>query len=136
MKAQASAEFMISLGIMLLLFLLISGIASQRYEQARHERVHDAATAVLTTFVLNLNAIVIAGDGASLSLALPVGIDNNDDYSISILPSANMARITFSDPGGTTYYDLPLVSSAVTGRTDGINGTVTFQNMDGEVLLA
>ncbi len=135
MKAQVSVEFMISLSIMLLLFLLLSGIASQRFDQAMHERIDGSAKAVLATFVMNLNSVFIGGEGATLSIDLPLTIENNDGYAIHILPGTNLARITYANPGGMQYYDLPLITRATTGRTEGINGTVTFTNQDQEVLI-
>lgn len=135
MKAQASAEFMISLAIMLIIFLLLSGIASEHYVQARHERIDGAAKALLATFTMNVNAVVIAGDGATLDLSLPRGIDINEDYAISILPGTNMVRITYTNPGGMQYYDLPIVTRACSGRLEGINGTVMIENDDEGVHL-
>ncbi len=135
MKAQASAEFIISIGIMLVVFLALSGILMQQYDRYQDQRVDEAARTIIQRFTLQLAAVHIAGDGASATITLPASIDFPGDYNITVFPDARIARIDYNNPGWFTIKDAALPTSAITGRTSGINATVTFRNVNGVVVI-
>jgi hypothetical protein len=134
-RAQASAEFIISIGIMLVVFLALSGIITQQYDRYQLQRVDEAARAIIQTFTLHLTAVHVAGDGAKATITLPASIDTPNDYNITVFPDARIARIDYNNPGWFTTKDTALPTSAITGRTSGINSTVTLRNENGVIII-
>lgn len=134
-RAQASAEFIISIGIMLIVFLALSGIITQQYDRYQLQRVDEAARTIIQTFTLQLDAVYVAGDGAMATITLPASIDSANDYNITVFPDARIARINYNNPGWFTTKDTALPTSAITGRMSGINSTVTLRNVNGVVVI-
>ncbi len=133
MRGQASAEFMITLAIMLIVFLVLAGVASSRYDDASAESLKSRADELVKTLGLEINAVYLAGDNAERALVLPRGIDNEDDYSLFVFP-ANRSIVIVYD-GGNRTQSYKTVTGAITGRLSGINGTVFLSNIDGEVTI-
>jgi uncharacterized protein (UPF0333 family) len=134
-KGQMSAEFMLSLGIMLLVFLLLAGVASERYTQAQSEHIDGGARSILETFVMHVNAVHVSGDGAKAVLELSQSIDTPGDYNISIYPGSNLAMIIYDSPTGSKYYMTPMTTAAISGKISDIIGTVTITNEKEVIVL-
>jgi hypothetical protein len=135
MKGQASAEFIISIGIMLLVFLSLAGIVSEQFDRYQDMRIEGNALAIIESFAMQVNAVALAGDGAMSSITLPAGIDTDGDYNITIYPSNRIARISYANPGWFQSKDMPLNTAAISGTTEGIRAVVSLRNDNGVVII-
>jgi uncharacterized protein (UPF0333 family) len=135
-KGQMSAEFMLSLTIMLLVFLLLAGVASERYIQAQSERIDGGARVIVETFAMYVNAVHVAGDGAKVILDMPQSIERQGDYNISIQPGSNLAMIVYNSPAGSRYYIAPMTTAAIGGMMSAISGSITLTNQNEVIVVA
>ena len=83
-KAQLSADFVITLALILIIFLSITTTISGRYTQMLHESEKTYAKDIAEDFALNLNAIYLAGDGSRMEVFLPLTLKDSDNYEIDI----------------------------------------------------
>jgi uncharacterized protein (UPF0333 family) len=127
MRGQISLEFMVFIGILLLITSLASYIAVTNYTSIFDENVDRDARTVVAALATEINIASEIGDGYSHNFSLPVSLYGGINYSISVYEQR--AYITWIN----NTYSLPLLSYNTTGVVKKTNNMI--RNTRGVIII-
>lgn len=128
-------DFMITLAVMFVIFLVFAAVGSKRYVSAMSETNAILARETVSTFALHINALHRASNGAVQEVVLPLGINTPGDYRIDIYPSAHIVELTYTGDVDVRRFAYPVLTSNFNGTTSGINKSVTLRNNYGVIQI-
>ena len=134
-RGQVTAEFLVTLAVMLIIFLLMADIARDKYAQATLTSTNTRAQDVTNSFAYTINNVALGGDGTRGMAELPQGLFFPGDYKIDIYKTHHFVQITYTSAGKTRYYSYPILTSNINGSLTNINRTVYVVNSRGTVQI-
>lgn len=134
-RGQVIMDFMITLSVMFIIFLVFAAMSSRRYTSAMSEVDAIAAREVVSTLALHINALHRASNGASQDVVLPLGINKPGDYRIDIYPSAHVIELTFNSTADYKRFAYPVLTSRFNGTLTNITRSVRLRNNQGVIQI-
>ncbi len=131
-KAQISVEFLIIIGVALIMFMFLFKIAADKSQQFAVQSSQLYAKQLTDKVAQNVNSIYLAGNGASKTIILPETMMNNLDYSINFYPDYNLVEINYSNGKYASFLFVPEIQTNLTN----INYPITIENNNGVVLIS
>ncbi len=129
MKGQTSMEFIIFVGVMLMLFSLASYVAVTSLNDITTESEITGARNVASTLASEINLAKEVGTGYKHTFSLPAYLYSSTNYSIN-LSDSRFVRVEWKN----RFYLLPTIAENVTGtaKSDGnviknIDGVIRFE---------
>lgn len=126
-KAQASAEFMAYVVMLLVVLLVAAFIAINTTEDVRTESANNDAKRIAYVVASEINMANEIGDGYTRRFFIPEQLKNGENFSLNVASQ----RITVS--WSNANYSLPLTASNITGSP--IKGYNTMKNIGGVVVF-
>lgn len=127
MKAQISTEFMVYIGILLIIMSFAAFFAIRTSTDLRMESINTDAKRVAGIVATEINTAVEVGDGYSRTFFLPPQAYGNTNYTLDIL----FQRVYIFWEGRS--YSLPVLAENITGVP--IKGYNTIRNRDGVIIF-
>jgi hypothetical protein len=132
-KAQISVDFMISVFIAMILFMVIFYSAySQQREMDYVIQILDAKH-VSEKLALEINAIYLTGNGAVKNVTLPETVHGGVRYTLRVYPHSVL--VNYSNMGGR-YYSHRVLTRNINGSESGLEltpGTIQIRNTNGTI---
>jgi len=95
-KAEASAEFMVFIGILLLFFVFFVGITGVSNKDIDESTVFTNAKNILDTVTNEINTAARI-EGYYREFYIPEKLSNGESYSVTIYPSLRLVKIEWSE---------------------------------------
>ena len=128
-RGQTHFEFLITVGAM---FLLISKlmliITEERFDVERAVRANDAST-LCSALSERMNEVYLAGEGARVSLTLPVHLQGGGDYNVTLHSGGGAVRVASYG----TFVTRTLIAPARPSETLRAGDEVEIININGSL---
>ncbi len=134
-KSQISAEFMIVIAILLIIFLSLFIVISKKNSQADSLRKALYAREIADKISASINSAFISGDGTSITEEISGSFKDGTPYTISIYPSVKIVEITYTSQLDTRHYSSTITTSSILGDITQINSTITISNSNGVIYI-
>jgi hypothetical protein len=95
-KAEASIEFLVFFGILLVFFVFFLGILSVKNNDINESTVTSSANGILSAVVNEINT-ASGIDGYHREFSIPNSLANGENYTINLYPSLRMVEIKWSN---------------------------------------
>ncbi|MFH1055384.1 MAG: hypothetical protein V1744_04750 [Candidatus Altiarchaeota archaeon] len=132
MKGQMSFDFMVTLGVALVMFVLLLNAAFSQQEQAFDVMGASEARTILDDFAVRMNSVYLAGNNASRTHRLP-GALKGGEYTLRVYPRSIL--LTY-DVGQRRYYSTrTLAANISTDIADFSGKNIRIRNVGGTIQL-
>ena len=125
MKAQVSADFLITLTVAMALFLFLFVIIADRNTDFNEKKIQLEAKKIADRFATEIYAVSIAGPGTVKTIILPNTLKGEIPYVINLYANASLVEILWQTDE-TKRYAVPLLSytgQSLSNITDDITAT-------------
>ena len=130
MKAQVSTDFMIALGIALIVLVGIFVAADKRDTSFEAHSTRLYAKQKADQVASLINQVHLAGQGANATLEQGATLQDGTPYSMMVYPSSRRIVIAY----GSREYATSLLTKNISGNLMGLNSTLTIRNAGGIVI--
>ncbi len=134
-KSQVSVEFMIVIAIALVMFMFLLDLASKQSQQFEMQSTRIYARQLTDSFAQEINALFVAGNGASKRVELPDTLQDNTQYSLKIYPEYRVVEINYTSFGAAGRYNAMLTTSQIKTSMTYFAKPVTLQNDNGMMII-
>jgi uncharacterized membrane protein (Fun14 family) len=124
-------EFLVVLTFIMLIFLFLFTVISQRRDQLLSINRLLSAKETADSVAWNINEAFIAGYGTKKSIYLPNTLADNTNFSLKIIPKSRVVEIRWQQ----TQYLSPIVTSNITGNLTLAQGRLNITNSGGKIIL-
>lgn len=128
MRAQLALDWLLMLGLVLIIFLALLSVYLDKRDYYRETNSKLASLAAAQRFAWVFDSVLAAGNGTSYNLTLPHTLDTGETYSIRLVSN----RIEIISRVNASY---PLASSATGTTTFFPNATIQLTNVNGGILI-
>lgn len=134
-KSQVSVEFMIVIAIALVMFMFLLDLASRQSQQLGMQSTRIYARQLADNFAQEMDALFIAGNGASKRIDLPDTLQDNTPYSLAVYPEYRVVEINYTSFGTAGRYNTMLTTSQIKTSMTYFAKPVTLQNDNGVMII-
>ena len=134
-KSQVSAEFLIILSAVLVIFFLVFHLSGKREDQISSLRTRNYAAAETEKLANGINSVYLAGDGSVKNLSLPSSLKDGTNYFINIYPNSRAVLLNYTFQGNEVHVTAGLATSLIAGNISGINSNVAIRNSNGVIYV-
>jgi len=132
-KSQVSAELLILISMMLVIFLVVFSVSNARHANSLVARKNLYARIVGDSFANEINSLYFAGHGSNKTVFLPGKLRDNTPYNLTIFPEAHLVVTTWQTGEYARQYSSSLLTANLTGELSGINYPVNLSNTGGVI---
>ncbi len=134
-RAQATADFLIVVAVVMIVFLSIVGMIQHKNNFTMREKAKMQAKAVCDRAAQEINSVHLAGDGTGKTFFLPQRLKENTNYNLLVHPKSHIVEIRWDSFGEDKHYTSPLITSNITGTLNNISGRVALFNNNGQITI-
>ena len=132
MKAQATIDFMISLGMALVLMTLVANATINQQNLANEIMVRQGADSILEELARDINSIYLAGNNATIQHTLPATMTGGIRYQMWAYPRSILLNYTYASH--RRYSKMILPASINNTEMMGLNtGKIRITNNGGTI---
>jgi hypothetical protein len=131
-KAQISTDFLIVLSVALIMFMFMLNIAYDKSQQFSIQATQLYARQLTDQIAIEINAVYLAGNGASKSVYLPDTLQDNREYSFRIFPTYKLIEINSSEMRYSSF----LSTSQISGNLNNLRNQITIKNENGAIVIS
>ena len=114
-KAQISTEFIIIASVVLVVFLVIFTIIDKRNDEFFASRTKIYVKELCDKVATEINAIFLAGNGATKRIILPETLKDDTDYLVNVYPTSHLVEIQWIYRDEVRQYTCPILFDDLTG---------------------
>jgi len=130
-KAEASIEFMVFLGILLLFFVFFLGIVGMNNNDISESTVYTSASNILNTVVNEINTASRI-EGYHREFSIPDSLPNGEKYNITVYNNTELRMVKIEWNKGKSITE-NIDTANVTGNASAGNNKI--ENLNGEVYI-
>ena len=134
-KSQIASEFLILLGIGLIISLATLALSEQSEEQIYALRAKQYAKLEADRLSSGINTVYLLGDGAVKNLSLPHSLKDGSNYMLAIYPESRIVLINYTVQGKEKLHTSTIITSNVTGIINISNRNIKLSNANGVVTI-
>ena len=134
-KSQVSAEFIIIISVLMIMFIAIISSSKPKENHLNEIRTEIYAASEAEKLAEEINAVYLAGEGASKEVIFPSSLREGSNYHLTVYPISHVVLINYSSEGRQRTYSSTIVTSGISGDISMINSAITLRNINGAVTI-